>query len=78
MWWTPSGYNVITGPHGLYSHYFESLGVHVTYSYYQWTLQAQPVVSNILTFTDGVTVTVTVVMDVSYAISNDDDPVFKT
>ena len=69
---------LITGPHGLYSHNFEFLGVHVTYGYYQWALQTQPVVPNILTFTDGVTATVTVVVDVSYAISNDDDPIFRT
>ena len=78
MWWPPRGYNVITGPHDLYSHYFEYIGLHFTYGYCQLTLQAQLVVLNILTFTDGVTVTVTVVVDVSYASSNDDDPVFRT
>ena len=63
---------VITGPHALYPQYFEILpttGVH-----YQQSLQLPLVAPNILTSTDSVTVTVTVAMDVSYASSNDHDP----
>ena len=63
---------VITGPHALYSQYFEifpTTGIN-----YQRALQIPLVAPNILTSTDSVTVTVTVAMDVSYASSNDHDP----
>ena len=63
---------VITGPHALYSQYFEILGT--TGASHQRALQIPLVAPNILTSTDSVTVTVTVAMDVSYASSNDHDP----
>ena len=63
---------VITGPHALYSQYFEILGV--TGAAYQRALQIPLVAPNILTSTDSVTVTATVAVDVSYASSNDHDP----
>ena len=62
---------VITGPHALYSEYFEILPTTVPL---QRALQIPLVAPNILTSTDSVTVTVTVAMDVSYASSNDHDP----
>ena len=63
---------VITGPHALYSQYFEILPT--TGVLYQRALQIPLVAPNILTSTDSVTVTVTVAVDVSYASSNDHDP----
>ena len=63
---------VITGPHALYSQYFEILPT--TGINYQRALQIPLVAPNTLTSTDSVTVTVTVAMDVSYASSNDHDP----
>ena len=62
---------VITGPHALYSQYFEILPT--TGVNHQRALQIPLVAPNILTSTDSVTVTVTVAMDVSYANSNDHD-----
>ena len=64
---------VITGPHALYSEYFEILPT--TGALNQRALQISLVAPNILTSTDSVTVTVTVAMDVSYASSNDHDPI---
>ena len=63
---------VITGPHALYSEYFETFGT--TGAYNQRALQIPLVAPNILTSTDSITVTVTVAVDVSYASSNDHDP----
>ena len=62
----------ITGPKALYPQCFEILpttGVH-----FQPALQIQLVAPNILKSTEGVTVTVTVAVDVSYASNNDHDP----
>ena len=64
---------VITGPHALYPQYFEILPT--TGAPFQRALQFTLVAPNILTSTDSVTVTVTVAMDVSYASSNDHDPI---
>ena len=66
---------VITGPHALYSQYFEILPT--TGSGNQRALQFTLVAPNILTSNDSVTVTVTVAMDVSYASSNDHDPTIR-
>ena len=63
---------VITGPHALYPQYLEILPI--TGVYNQRALQVQLIASNILTSTDSVIVTVTVAVDVSYASSNDHDP----
>ena len=58
---------VITGPHALYSEYFEILST--TGAHNQRALQIPLVAPNILTSTDNVTVTVTVAMDISYAVA---------
>ena len=63
---------VITGPHALFTQYFEILPT--TGNLDQRALQLQLVAANILTSTDSVTVTVTVAVDASYASSNDHDP----
>ena len=71
--YTVGYYNVvITGPHALYSQYFEILPT--TRVPFQRALQIPLVAPNILTSTDSVTVTVTVATDISYASSNDHDP----
>ena len=64
---------VITTPHALYPQYFEILPT--TGDPYQRALQFTIVAPNILTSTDSVTVTVIFAVDVSYASSNDHDPV---
>ena len=64
---------VITGPHALNAQYYEVLPT--TGAYYQQVLQIPLVAPNILISTDSVTVTVTVAVDVSYASSNDHDPI---
>ena len=64
---------VTTGPHALYPQYLEILPS--TGQSLQCALQIQLVAPNILTSTDSVTVTVTIAVDVSYASSNDHDPI---
>ena len=63
----------ITAPHALYPQYFEILPT--TGVGRQRALQVQLVAPNILTSADSVTVTLTVAVDVSYASSNDHDPI---
>jgi len=63
---------VINEPHALYSKYLEILST--TGENFQRALQLQLIAPNILKSTDSITVTLTVVVDVSYASSNDHDP----
>ena len=63
---------VITGPHALYPQYFTILPTNG--ENYQRAIQVKLVDPNILTFTDGFTVTVIVAVDATYASSNDHDP----
>jgi len=64
---------VINGPYAFYSQYLEILGT--TGAGYQPAVQHQLIAPNILKSTDSITVTVTVAVDLSYASSNDHDPV---
>ena len=64
---------VITGPFALYPQYFEILST--TGPIFQRALQIPLLAPNILSSTDSVTVTLTVAVDVSYASSNDHDPI---